>query len=155
MQKIFSIITLLIFLLTIQTPYLGAEIKNLPSWVDELQSNVAQVLHTTIECSPVNTRDYVAGKEHTAIRLQGQGSLKEISDPFELIQKMFLSKGWKQDWRYAADGHGSSSIAYRKGNHFCMVSIWTDSSCDDEDSEHVASVFWFYLDCRESNSAQP
>lgn len=154
MRKVFPIIILSLSLLTVQIQYTGAEIKAPPLWVDELQSNVAQVLQTEIVMSRANTRDHIDGKEYTVIRLQGKGSLNKVSDPFEITRKLFFSTGWKEDWKYAADGHGSSSFAYRKENHFCIVRVQIDSSCDDEETGHVPSVFWFSIDCRDSNISQ-
>jgi hypothetical protein len=154
MRKIALIIILSLTLPAIQVTYLGAEIKDIPSWVDELQLNVGRSLHTKVEISRINELDYIERREYPVIRLQGEGSLKKVSDPFEVMHKLFLSNDWKEDWKYTADGHGSSSFAYRKETHFCIVLVQIDSSCDDEETGHVPSVFWFSIDCRESNIIQ-
>jgi hypothetical protein len=138
-------------LLAIQTICLGSEIKDLPPWVDKLRSNVAESLHVNVKISRINAMDYIEKREYPVIRLQGEGSLKKVSAPFEAMGKLFLSNGWTEDWKYGADGHGSSSIAYRKGKHLCIVSVRIDSSCDDDEMDHVPSVFWFSMDCRESH----
>jgi hypothetical protein len=147
-RKVLSVTMLSSILLVVQLPFSSAEIKGLPSWVNELRSRVAQAFHTTVEISRINNQDYVEGEEYAVIRLEGEGTLKKVSDPFEVMRKLFLSNGWKEDWRYAADGHGSSSIAYRKKTCFCIVSVWIDSSCDDEETGHLSSVFGFSIDCR-------
>ena len=134
-----------------QITYLGAEEIDLPPWVDKLQSKVGRSFHTKVEISRINELDYIERKKYPVIRLQGEGSLKKVSDPFEVMRMLFISNGWKEDWKYGADGHGSSSIAYRKGNCFCIVSVRIDSNCDDDETGHVPSVFWFSIDCRESN----
>ena len=153
MRRIFSVIILSLTLLS-QITYLGAEIKGLPPWVDELQSNVSRAFHTKVEMSRINERDYIEGREYSVIKLQGEGSLKKVSDPFEVTHKLYLSNGWKEDLQYAADGHGSSSFAYRKKTYFCITSVWIDSSCDDEETGHIPSKFWFSIDCRGSDIAQ-
>ncbi|MBU8849532.1 MAG: hypothetical protein KOO64_08305, partial [Desulfobacterales bacterium] len=151
MRKALPVIILSLTLMAVQIPYLGAEIKGLPSWVDELQSNVAQAFYTKVEMSRINNRDYIEGKEYTVIRLQGEGSLKKVSDPFEAMRKLFpTANGWKEDLQYAADGHGSSSFAFRKESYFCIASVWIDSSCDDEETKHIPSKFWFSIDCQAS-----
>lgn len=154
MRRILPIIILSLTVLAAQIKYLAAENQDLPQWVNELGSNASRVFHTKVETSLINERDYIEGKEYTVIRLQGEGSLKKISDPFEVMRNLFLSNGWEEDWQYAADGHGSSSIAYRKETYFCIVSAGIDSSCDDEETGHIPSLFWFSIDCRESNADQ-
>ena len=154
MKKLLSSIIPSLALLLVQIPCLGAETEGLPSWVNELQTMVAQSFHTKIERSRINSRDYIENKEYAVIRLQGKGRLKEVPDPFAVMGKLFLSNGWKEDWKYAADGHGSSSMAYRKGIYFCIASVGIDSSCDDEETGHVPSLFWFSIDCRESDVAR-
>ena len=151
MRRIFLVIVLSLTVLSAQITYLAAEIRDLPQWVNELRSNASQAFHTKVKTFRTNKRDYVDGKEYTVFRLQGEGNLKEVQDPFEVMRKLFLSDGWKKDLQYAADGHGSSSIAYRKETYFCIASVRIDSSCDDKETDHVPSKFWFSIDCRESN----
>ena len=151
MKKIVLMIILSIILLASQMCYSGAEKTDLPPWVDKLQSKVGEFLQANVGISRINELDYIERKKYDFIRLQGEGSLKKVSAPFEALRSLFLSNGWKEDWKYGADGHGSSSIAYRKANYLCIVSVRIDSSCDDEATGHVPSVFWFSIDCRESN----
>ena len=154
MRRIFLVILLSLTVLSAQITYLAAEIRDLPQWVNELRSNASRDFHTKVKTFHTNKRDYVDGKEYTVFRLQGEGNLKEVPDPFEVMHKLFLSDGWKEDLQYAADGHGSSSIAYRKETYFCIASVRIDSSCDDKETGHVPSKFWFSIDCRESNIVQ-
>ena len=152
MRKIFPVIILLLILPAIQITYLGAEIKDLPPWVNTMRSNVCRIFHTTVKTSLTSRRDHVDKKEYSVFRLHGEGSLKKVSDPFETIRQLFpAANGWKEDLQYAADGHGSSSFAFRKETYFCIASVWIDSSCDDDETGHVPNVFWFSIDCRESN----
>ena len=113
--------------------------------------NAGKAFNAKVKTSLTNQRDYIEGKEYSVLRLQGEGSLKKVSDPFMVMRKLFLSNGWKEDLQYAADGHGSSSFAYRKETYFCIASVLIDSGCDDEETGHVPSKFWFSIDCRESN----
>jgi len=151
MRRILPLIVLALTVLSAQIMCLAAEIQDLPQWVNELRSNAAKVFHAEVKTSLTNQLDYIDGKEYSVLRLQGEGSLKKVSDPFMVMRKLFLSNGWKEDMRYAADGHGSSSFAYRKGTCFCIASVLIDSGCDDEETGHVPSKFWFSIDCRESN----
>ncbi len=152
MRKIFSVIMPSLILLVAQMTCLAAEIQDIPRWVKELQSNASRVFHTEVKLSSTNIRDHLNGKDYIALRLQGEGSLGNIPNPFEVMGTLFLSNGWREDLHYAADGHGSSSIAYRKGPLFCVTSVQIDSGCDDEETGHVPSKFWFSIDCRESRT---
>jgi hypothetical protein len=154
MRKILLVIVLSLTILAAQITCLAAEPRDLPQWVNELRSNAGRAFYTKVKTSRTNQRDYVDGEEYTVLRLQGQGSLKEVSDPFIVMRKLFLSNGWKEESQYAADGHGSSSIAYLKETYFCIASVRIDSSCDDEETGHVPSKFWFSIDCRESHIVQ-
>lgn len=153
-RKLLSSIILSLILLTNQTICLGAENKDLPPWVDKLRTNVGESLHVNVKISRTNELDYIERREYSVIKLYGEGSLKKVSAPFEVMRTLFLSNGWKEDWKHGADGHGSSSIAYRKEKYLCIVSVRIDSSCDDDETDHVPSVFWFSMDCRESNIIQ-
>ena len=137
-----------------QVSGLSSEVLNIPPWVNEMRSNANRAFHAKISISSADKRDYIDGKEYEIVQLKGEGSLKDVSDPFMVMRKLFLSNGWDKDLRYAADGHGSSSIAYRKHNYFCIVSVRIDSSCDDDEAGHVASRFWISIDCRESGIFQ-
>ena len=151
MRKIFPAILFSLAALSIQTTYLAAEIEGIPQWVNEVRSNVSRAFHTTVKTALTNRRDHLDRKEYRVFRLHGQGSLKKVSDPFETMRKLFpAANGWKEDLQYAANGHGSSSFAFRKETYFCIASVWIDSSCEDDETSHVPSVFWFSVDCRES-----
>lgn len=155
MRKIFPVILFSLAVLAMQIRYLAAEMQYIPQWVNEVRSNVSCAFHTTVKMSLTNRRDHVDGKEYSVFRLHGEGSLKKVSDPFEATRKLFpAANGWKEDLQYAADGHGSSSFAFRKETYFCIASVWIDSSCDDDETGHVPSVFWFSIDCRESDIIQ-
>ena len=151
MRRILPVIVLSLTVLSAQIMCLAAEIQGVPQWVNELRSNTGKAFHTKVKTSRTNQRDYIEGKEYSVLRLQGEGSLKKISDPFMVMRKLFLSNGWEEDIQYAADGHGSSSFAYRKETYFCIASVQIDSGCNDEETGHVPSKFWFSIDCRESN----
>ena len=153
-RRIFPAFILLVTLLAARTAYLAEEVQELPPWVNELRSNAGQAFHSIVELARINTRDDVEGKEYAVIRLQGEGQLEKISDPFEAMEKLYLSNGWKADSRYAADGHGSCSLAYRKKTYICITSVWIDSGCDDGETGHIPSKFWFSIDCRDTNIAR-
>jgi hypothetical protein len=155
MRERFLVILFSLAVLAIQITSLAAEMQDIPQWVNEVRSNVSRAFHTTVETSFTNRRDHVDRKEYSVFRLHGEGSLKKVSDPFETMRKLFpAANGWKEDLQYAADGHGSSSFAFRKETYFCIASVWIDSSCEDDETDHMPSVFWFSIDCRESNIIQ-
>ena len=133
---------------------LASEVRNIPPWVNELRSNASRAFHAELIISSMNKRDDIDGKEYYMLELKGEGSLKEVSDPFMVMRKLFLSNGSNEDLEYAADGHGSSSIAYRKESYFCIASVRIDSSCDDEETGHVATKFWISIDCRDARIFQ-
>jgi hypothetical protein len=81
--------------------------------------------------------------------LKGNGSLGKTSDPFERMERMFSASNWRYIAKYQADGHGSSSFAYEKGNRLCNIYVNIDSSCEDEETGHVPSEFWFEIYCRD------
>jgi len=129
----------------------AAGVQGLPPWLSEVESSVSRAFLTTASVSLANRYDHVNVREYAVFRLQGRGRLRQVPDPFEAMRISFpLARGWKEDLRYAADGHGSSSIAYRKDAYFCVASVGIDSSCDDWQTGHVAAEFWFSVDCRES-----
>ena len=153
LDKILQLIALSLFLLAIKTTCFGSETEDLPPWVNELRSNAAESLQVDVKVSRINAMDNIEKREHLVIRLQGEGSLNKVSSPFDKMSDQFLSNGWTEDWTYGADGHGSSSIAFRKQNYLCIFSVWIDSG-DDESNDHVPSMFWFSIDCRESSIAE-
>jgi hypothetical protein len=150
LQKIIFITIFLSVLLATQTPIAHARDTSSPAWVDSLQVNVVKTFNTTIQTSQVNSKDYRENKVYSVTRLKGEGTLQIIPDPFKAMSDLFLSDGWKEDWRYLADKHGGSSTAYRKDTLFCIVSVDIDSGDDDELVKHVPSSYWFSMDCRET-----
>ena len=155
MRKIFPVILFSLTVQAIQITYLPAETQSVPLWIQEVRSNISCAFQTTVKMSFTNRHDHVDRKEYSVFRLYGEGRLKKISDPFETMRKIFpAAKGWKEDLQYAADGHGSTSFAFRKETYFCIASVWIDSSCEDNETGHVPKVFWFSIDCRDSNIIQ-
>jgi hypothetical protein len=150
MKKTFLIMVFLLSLLGVHTHHATAESMEIPEWVTQLREFAVRAFHTEVNIFITNQRDHIDGKEYKIIRLQGNGSLKEVPQPFYEMRTLFLSNGWIEDMQYMADGHGSSSTGYRKGACFCVTSVQIDSSCDDEESGHIPGEFWFSLDCRES-----
>jgi hypothetical protein len=120
-----------------------------PDWIVELKDSLGEELKTEVAVSSNTVIDHVDGQEHGVTRLSGKGALGEVSDPFEVVESYFLSEDWRPDRRYLADGHGSSSRAFRRGDLLCISTVTIDSSDDDEETGHVPSVFWFRVDCRE------
>ena len=149
LQKIIFITIFSLVLLATQTPIAHTRDTSSPAWVDSLQANVVKTFNTTIQTSQVNSKDYRENKVYPVTRLEGEGTLQRISDPFKAMSDLFLSDGWEEDWRYLADKHGGSSTAYRKDTQLCIVSVDINSGCDDELVKHVPSSYWFSMDCRE------
>ena len=135
-------------LISVHQTYSAGENKNVPKWVNELQSKIIRTFRVQVKTSSMREPDRIEPNEYFWFRLQGNGYLKEVPDPFEEMDKLFLSDGWKANERYQADGHGSSSFAYEKEKHLCLISVQIDSACDDEELGHVPSEFWFTVDCR-------
>ena len=133
----------------------AGENKNVPKWVNELQSRISRACHVQVKTSSLWEPDYITPNEYFSFRLRGNGYLDKVPDPFEKMDKLFLSDGWRTNERYQADGHGSSSFAYEKGKYLCLISVQIDSACDDEEVGHVPSEFWFTIDCREKHKDQP
>ena len=127
----------------------AAENREFPKWINELRLNAGKTLQTEVSVSRVNVPDPFGEGKYFLLCLKGEGSLKKVQDPIETVHRMFSSKGWKYIVKYQADGHGSSSFAYERGNHFCNIYVDTDSSCDDEETGYIPSRFWFEIYCRE------
>jgi hypothetical protein len=150
LQKTLFITIFSLILIATQPPIVDARKTISPVWVDSLQANVVKTFNTTIQTSQLNSEDYRENKVYPVTRLEGEGSLQSIPDPFKAMSDLFLSHGWKEDWRYLADKHGGSSTAYRKDTQFCIVSVDIDLGDDDELVKHVPSSYWFSMDCRET-----
>ncbi|MDO9635144.1 MAG: hypothetical protein Q7J05_08950, partial [Paludibacter sp.] len=126
-----------------------AENTEFPKWVNELRLNASKTLQTEVIATHINIPDNFREGKYFAFCLKGEGSLEKVINPFETIDKMFSSNDWKSILEYQADGHGSSSFAYEKGNYFCNIFVNIDSSCDDEKTNHIPSKFWIEIYCRE------
>jgi hypothetical protein len=120
-----------------------------PQWIHDLRLLATKTLQTEVSTSPANLPDAREEGKLFLFCLKGHGSLREIPDPFETMERMFSKNSWKSVPRYQADGHGSSSFAYEKGDYLCNIYVNTDSSCDDEETGHIPSEFWFEIYCRE------
>ena len=144
-------ILILLLLILVSTYQTSKAIENsaFPKWINELHANAIKTLQTKVNISYTNMRDPFEEGKYFVFCLKGEGSLKKVPDPFEAMHKMFSSNGWKYIVKYQADGHGGSSFAYENGNYFCNISVDTDSSCDDGETGHVPSKFWFEIYCRE------
>jgi hypothetical protein len=119
-----------------------------PKWINELSSNASKTLQTQVNATRINLPDNLREGKYFVFRLKGEGSLEKVKDPFETINKMFLSDGWKYVAEYQADGHGSSSFGYEKGNYLCNIFVNIDSS-DNDKPNHKPSKFWIEIYCRE------
>jgi len=120
-----------------------------PEWVHELRSVAVETFQTEIHVSHVKLPDSLEKGRHFTFSLKGSGSLGKTPDPFEIMERMFSTNAWKPVPRYQADGHGSSSFAYEKGNRLCSIYIHVDSGCDDEETGHVPGKFRFEIYCRD------
>ncbi|HRV45135.1 MAG TPA: hypothetical protein P5208_07505, partial [Smithellaceae bacterium] len=127
----------------------AANKSTFPKWVHELRSVVVKTFRTEVHVSHVKLPDPLEKGKHFTFCLKGNGSLGKTSDPFETMERMFSAHAWRAVPRYRADGHGSSSFAYEKGNRLCNIYVTIDSSCDDEETGHVPSKFWFEIYCRD------
>ena len=151
MRRINIVAIISLILLTAQITYLSAENRDFQHWMNELRSNASRIFQAEIRTLYAKEGERVDARKQNQFRLQGEGSLKKVPDPFALMHKLFLPNGWLEDLHYAADGHGSSSTAYRKETNLCITSVTIDSSCDDQETGHVPSKFWFSIDCQESD----
>lgn len=127
----------------------AADNSEFPKWVHELRSVAIKTFQTEVNVSHVKLSDNLEEGKYFTFCLKGNGSLLKTSDPFETMERMFSASNWRYIARYQADGHGSSSFAYEKGNRLCNIYVNIDSSCDDEETGHVPSEFWFEIYCRD------
>ena len=148
-MKRISILPLFLVLALIPQASKAASNPEFPQWINELRSVTMKTFQTEVIVSPVKLPDALEEGRTFTVCLKGHGSLRNIPDPFEAMQRMFSMNSWRYVPRYQADGHGSSSFAYEKGNHLCNIHVNTDSSCDDEETGHVPSEFWLEIYCRE------
>jgi hypothetical protein len=145
MRKKFILNILVLILLSCK----AAENTEFPQWINELRLNTSKTLQTEVNAIHINIPDDFREGENFVFCLKGEGSLEKVMDPFETIDRMFSSNGWKDIAEYQADGHGSSSFAYEKGDYFCNIFANIDSSCDDEETGHIPGKFWVEIYCRE------
>ncbi len=127
----------------------AADNPGFPKWVHELRSVAVRTFQTEVNLSHVKLPDGLETGKFFTFCLKGNGSLEKTADPFEIMERMFSANAWRSVPRYQADGHGSSSFAYKKGNHLCNIHVHIDSSCDDEETGHVPSQYWFEIYCRD------
>ena len=144
-----SVISLVILIAVYQTNAFSGN-TGFPEWVNELNSKINQTYHIQAKTSSVREPDRIEPNEYFSFCIQGNGYLQKVPEPFEAMERLFLSEGWKANERYQADGHGSSSFAYEKEKHFCLISVAIDSACDDEEEGHIPSKFWFTIYCKEN-----
>jgi len=149
MKRINIVAVISLILLTTQITYLSAENRDFQHWMNELRSNASRVFQAEMRTLYAKEGEHVDAGKHNQLRLQGEGNLKKVPDPFTIMRMLFVPNGWQEDLNYAADGHGSSSTAYRKGTFLCITSVSIDSSCDDEETGHTPSKFWFSIECQE------
>lgn len=149
MKKIFILKIILLILFSIHQVCRAAENTEFPKWINELRLNANRTLQTEVNVFNIKMPDHLKEGKYFLFCLKGEGGLEKVHDPFEAMDKMFSSRGWRYILEYQADGHGSSSFGYEKGNYFCNIYVNIDSSCDDEETGHVPSKFWFEIYCRE------
>jgi hypothetical protein len=150
MKKILPIYMIFLLILTaLNHTCAFAENPEIPWWVGELHGKINQTFQLQAKALSVKELDRIEQNKYFSFCIEGTGLLYEVPDPFDKMEKFFLSDGWKPDARYRADGHGSSSFAYEKGKYICQVSVWIDSSCGDEEEGHIPSEFWVAIYCRE------
>jgi hypothetical protein len=141
---------LLILVLALMYPASkAADSSEFPKWIHELRSVAVKTFHTEISMYHVKLPDSLAEGKYFTFCLKGNVSLGKTSDPFATMERMFSASNWRYIPRYQADGHGSSSFAYKKGKHLCNIHVNIDSSCDDEETGHIPSEFWFEIYCRD------
>ena len=155
MKKIVPIFMIsLLILIAVHQTGAGSENIRLPKWINELQVRINRTFQLQGKASSVKEPDPIEKNTYFSFSLKGNGYLKKAPNPFEKMDGLFRSDGWKSNTRYQADGHGSSSFAYEKKNYLCLISVGIDSSCDDEEEGHVPSEFWFEIYCREKDKNQ-
>jgi hypothetical protein len=144
-------ILILLFLTLVLTDQASkaADNSEYPKWIHELLSVAVKTFQTEVSISHVKLPDNLEEGKYFTFCLKGNGTLGKTSDPFETMERMFTANNWKYVARYQADGHGSSSFAYEKEKRLCNIHVNIDSSCDDEETGHVPSEFWFEIYCRD------
>lgn len=139
----------LLTLIVVHQSYANTGYTYYPRWFKELHLKINNTFHIQANASYVKEQDRIDQNKHYSFCLTGNGYLEKVPDPFDQMDKLFISNGWRANERYQADGHGSSSFAYEKGNCFCLISIAIDSACDDEETGHIPSEYSFTISCRE------
>ncbi len=126
----------------------AGENTGFPLWINNLQFSATKTLQTEVKVSHSNVTDPFEEGKYFIYCLTGTGNLEQVEDPFVAMNKLFSSEGWKYIAEYQADGHGSSSFAYKKAYGLCNIFVTIDSSCDDEEEGHIPSKFWVEIYCR-------
>jgi len=148
MKKISLYLLFLILLLMYPTGNADSNAE-IPQWIQQLHSVVAESLQAEVSTSHARLPDRIAKGKTFMFCLKGHGSLEKIPDPFEAMEGIFRTNGWKYVPRYQADGHGSTVFAYERGDRLCEIRVNVDSACDDEETGHIPSEFWFEIYCRD------
>jgi hypothetical protein len=79
-------------------------------------------------------RDLQGITERPGCRITAFGPASGIAgeiDPAEAVRGQFQGDGWMEDIRYAADGPGTTSFAFRKNRILCRVSGGAHSWIED------------------------
>jgi len=82
-------------------------------------------------------RDVQGISERPGCRIVASGPTSGISgdiDPAEAVRSWFQGGGWMEDIRYAADGPGTTSFAFRKNRILCRVGGGAHSWIEDRES---------------------
>jgi len=139
----------LLTLIVVHQLYADTGYTNYPRWFKELHHKINDTFHIQARATYVKELDHIDQYKYYSFCLTGNGYLEIVPDPFDQMDMLFISNGWRANERYQADGQGSSSFAYEKRNCFCLISIAIDSACDDEETGHNPSEFLFTIFCRE------
>lgn len=65
----------------------------IPQWIQQLHSVVAESLQAEVTTSPARLPDRIAKGKTFVFCLKGNGSLEKIPDPFEAMEGIFRAKG--------------------------------------------------------------
>jgi hypothetical protein len=101
-----------------------------------------------IRKSEVPVRDLQGISERPGCRINAFGPTSGIAgkiDPIEAVRGLFQGVGGTEDIRYAADGPGTTSFAFRKNRILCMVSGGAHSWIEDGE---IFTSEWYELEAR-------
>jgi len=125
-----------------------------PTWLNEVAEQAEESLNSPIERSVIPLEDPFDGQTYQMYRLSGSGFLENLANPLEVGRDLFYRINiddypWQEDNDYAADGHGSTSFAFRRLNQLCITGVWINSS-DGFEPQQDNGEYFFTIDCRES-----